>query len=667
MVASLMAIPLAAGAATNACPSTIPSAGFTDIGSLDQETQDAIDCIAFHDITKGTSATTYSPNDDVNRWQMALFLTRKLTTAGVTLPSGASQGFTDIGTLDAATQTAINQLAQLDITKGTTATTFDPTGIVNRWQMALFITRQLTAAGVTLPSGASQGFTDIGTLDAETQTAINQLAQLDITKGTTATTYDPTGNVNRWQMALFLSRDLETLGVVPLTLQVTVTPVANATQNAGTSRTFIATFKNADGSAYTANVGIELLDTTSADAPIYNDKADNVTFSATTDALPGVGTAELNGFPGTNGQVTFTITDTTAEQVVVVAWEDTNANSGYSSGNTAPSEPFALSGVTDFVTVAAGEASSGAFGAVVVSKTTKASDVFEAPAAGAKSYFYDANDSFTVGGAAATLQDFEDALSVGDSVSGTYAADPVDQSTFALTDTVATLTVTDPSAAKTVDANTYTIKGAADPGATVKIKVDLNDDGDALDAGEGTVASGTATPDGAYSVQVSLTQDADNDYVAHQTPSGGVEGAAVHVPTITEGANVAAKMSTSAATNGGAAGTLDPGDAIVITFNEKVAGVGTGDTLSIIDFDGSSATLTCGPDVTCVLAGGDLVLTLTIVTVVFASGGTTGGIQPSAQFTAVSGFLGDDGLAINVTGSGSGRVFGDGSPALDVF
>jgi hypothetical protein len=213
MIAALLAIPIApAGAASAACDG-VPSAGFTDLGSYSAETVAAVDCIYYYGITKGTSATTYGPTGDVSRWQMALFLTRKLTAAGVTLPSGAPQGFADISSFDAETQTAINQLAQLSITQGTSATTFDPNGIVSRWQMALFITRQLTAAGITLPSGASQGFTDIGTLDAATQTAINQLAQLGISKGTTATTYDPMGNVNRWQMALFLSRDLDAMGV----------------------------------------------------------------------------------------------------------------------------------------------------------------------------------------------------------------------------------------------------------------------------------------------------------------------------------------------------------------------------------------------------------------------------------------------------------------------
>ena len=67
---------------------------------------------------------------------MALFLVRAAAALGQTLPSGASQGFTDIAGFDAATQTAINQLKQLNITMGTSATTFGPTGTVpaGRWR-----------------------------------------------------------------------------------------------------------------------------------------------------------------------------------------------------------------------------------------------------------------------------------------------------------------------------------------------------------------------------------------------------------------------------------------------------------------------------------------------------------------------------------------------------
>ena len=667
MIASLMAIAQPADAAIptpDACPVTIPDAGFTDTGGLTPDTQHAINCLAAYDITKGTGGGLYSPNAVVDRWEMALFLTRTADVMGVSLPSGADQGFTDIDNYTSDTIIAINQLAQLAISKGCTTTQYCPEGDVTREQMALFITRLWTAAGNTLPSGADQGFTDLAGTTGEAKIAINQLVQLGISDGKTTTTFGPKDVTNRWEMALFLTRTLEADGVTPIGVQVTVTPVEAATQPAGQSRTFVATYKNADGSVYTGMVGLELLDTTSGGGPDYNNKADNTTFSATTDGLAGLGSAELNGFPGTNGVVTFTIANNgTAEEVVVVAWEDLNGNSGYSSGSSAPGEPFGLSGVTDFVTTAAPEALVGVWDPHV-SKTTKADNVFEAPTGGCASaqcsFYYDANDIFMVDGAASTLQGFEDALSVGDThhdPSATYNPDPAGQSTFGLTDNTAPLTVTDPSAPKTVNANSYTVKGAADPGATVKIKVDLNNDGDATDAGEGTVASGTADPDGAYAVGVSLTQDADNNFVAHQTPSGGVEGGAVDVPTITEGANTAAKLTLTEWFDPGTNdGVLGVGDSIEITFSEKVVGVGTGDTIGLLDQDGSSATLTCGPDVTCTLDAPGTMLTLDINTVVFSSGGSPTTINPLLQIQSVSGFEGDDGLAINVAGSGAGRV-----------
>ena len=80
--------------------------------------------------------------------------------------------------------------------------------------MALFLTRMGSKAGSTLGDGSDQGFTDIGGYSAEIQTAINQLKQLGVTTGTTATTYSPADDVTREQMALFLDRLLKkaTLG-----------------------------------------------------------------------------------------------------------------------------------------------------------------------------------------------------------------------------------------------------------------------------------------------------------------------------------------------------------------------------------------------------------------------------------------------------------------------
>ncbi len=199
----------------SACPANagIPDAGFTDVpaGSF---FDDGVNCLAYYGVTKGTTATTYSPGDDVTRAQMALFLARSAAAAGVVLKaSPPDAGFTDIGGLSAEAQLAINQLADAGIVKGKTATTYGPAQTVWRQQMALFLTRFLGKAvvgpgGNALGTAATSGspFTDLGNTTVEASKAINQAWDLGIAAGTTTTTFDPLGNVNRGQMSSFLTR-----------------------------------------------------------------------------------------------------------------------------------------------------------------------------------------------------------------------------------------------------------------------------------------------------------------------------------------------------------------------------------------------------------------------------------------------------------------------------
>lgn len=189
------------------CPAEIPDAGFADVDPSNIHKHD-IDCIAYWDIT--TQVGTYDGLSPVTREQMALFLTRTISWAGI-VPPGNPRAFTDIGALPAESQTAINQLAELSVTTGVSATEYAPYAPVTREQMALFLARTVYASAADLPDGTDQGFADIGILPAQSQQAINQMRQLGITSGTSPTTFDPSGVVNRQQMASFLAR---TLGVI---------------------------------------------------------------------------------------------------------------------------------------------------------------------------------------------------------------------------------------------------------------------------------------------------------------------------------------------------------------------------------------------------------------------------------------------------------------------
>ena len=205
----------------SACPSgSAASAGMTDTTSTD------VDCIAMFGITTGVTATTYEPSANVPRWQMALYLTRMASKTGHTLGSGADQGFTDISGESAAIQTAINQLKQLGVTNGTTATTYSPADNVTREQMAMFIERTLaltvagpggegaqTTYGTTKVSHTTltYNYTDIdaGGVTFEGHNAIAEIYHLGIPGHTSSiTTFGPAGEINRGEMATWLTNAL---------------------------------------------------------------------------------------------------------------------------------------------------------------------------------------------------------------------------------------------------------------------------------------------------------------------------------------------------------------------------------------------------------------------------------------------------------------------------
>ena len=182
---------------------------FTDLtGNIHER---SIDTIWEQGITAGCDVDLYCPDGSVQRWQMAIFLVRLWPMSGFDAPSNVDQGFTDIGELNEFTQGSINILAQLGFTSGTSPTTFDPNGVVTRWQMAIFLARVVERAGIALPDGSDQGFVDLDGILDSARLAINQIKQLGITAGTSATTFGPENAVRRDEMGTFLARTMEML------------------------------------------------------------------------------------------------------------------------------------------------------------------------------------------------------------------------------------------------------------------------------------------------------------------------------------------------------------------------------------------------------------------------------------------------------------------------
>ena len=212
----------------------VPSSGFEDVPARHAN---AVDCIAYYGITKGTSATTYAPKMSVTREHMALFLTRLAALVGIPVVSNPDDsGFTDTGDLSTESQTAIAQLADLDITQGTSATTYSPGDSVTRGQMALFIQRLMdkmdpmaedddTPFGykpedvIDVPDGddaddvadktVKSPFTNINSVTVLTNNAITALWELGVASGIAETAYGPSVLITREHMAEFMAGVLD--------------------------------------------------------------------------------------------------------------------------------------------------------------------------------------------------------------------------------------------------------------------------------------------------------------------------------------------------------------------------------------------------------------------------------------------------------------------------
>src|SRR5690606_13317139 len=78
-------------------------------------------------------------------------------------------GFNDV----AATSTHavdIDCVAHVGVTTGVAAGVYDPSGVVTRWQMALFLTRTAPLLGVSVPT-ATAPFTDLGDMPPDVSAA----------------------------------------------------------------------------------------------------------------------------------------------------------------------------------------------------------------------------------------------------------------------------------------------------------------------------------------------------------------------------------------------------------------------------------------------------------------------------------------------------------------
>jgi hypothetical protein len=175
-------------------PTSVAAAGltavpaFTDITGLSAEIQAAVNALASHGITLGTSATTFSPNDNVTREQMALFLNRFASIAkdhagaAITAVAAVSSGYnySDITSASWEGMESIIRLYNLGVTDGpctggtryvtagTCLTTYRPAADITRLEMAGMVHRLLNLTNARPAGTTAQSTTSTALVGAET-------------------------------------------------------------------------------------------------------------------------------------------------------------------------------------------------------------------------------------------------------------------------------------------------------------------------------------------------------------------------------------------------------------------------------------------------------------------------------------------------------------------
>ena len=414
---------------SQACPpSRTPDAQFADTGS--DPFAGEINCIAAYDISNGRGNNQYDPGLTVLRQQMALFLQNLLVdTRKGAAPGNAPCQFVDLANVPQAERDAICALGDAGIAQGQDSTHFNPGGRVTRAQMASFLVRTLSYAGLTINPPAGVDYFDDDAPPHEAN--INKLASVGVVQGHGGGRYGPGEGLPRDEMAAFLARTLELAienGVAasrfPAGTGYTVTPTAAQSVAIGSTVSFTAS-----GVPSGANVEIWLFAcnnvNTSGSSPVFVDAGNRTAAQGTVSAVvKSVDTNTTNSSRvrvsvGSSGSFNFTVTDSAAECVRPVLFNNADGDDALNLDTSGhPTETVGIAGPVTFVN--AGPA--GAFQGTSVSSPTDSSFV-----QGGYTYFYDSGDTYQLydssssSCAASTAADFKARLTTGDQVTGTYA------------------------------------------------------------------------------------------------------------------------------------------------------------------------------------------------------------------------------------------------------
>ena len=190
-----------------ACVADPPASAYADRSLVRAAHLRSVDCATFRKIVRGFQGNTYRPRQWVRRDQMASFIAQTLDAAqgARELPAATTSDdtFADIAGNPHAPN--IKRLYAAGIIQGRSETSYDPSGLVRRDQMATFILRAGEYAA-SLEAGSldsrTQAFPDVPRSNAHYGT-VNGSAEQDLVRGRDGL-YNPDLVSPRDQMATFV-------------------------------------------------------------------------------------------------------------------------------------------------------------------------------------------------------------------------------------------------------------------------------------------------------------------------------------------------------------------------------------------------------------------------------------------------------------------------------
>ena len=188
---------------------TISGHPFTDLTNPDTAFLRDMGCVYNSGVVRGTTATTFSPDDTLNREQAAALIQRAMSVALIWCTGDrAAPSFSDL----ASTSFAYGEILCLyrsELMNGTTATTFSPSAPVTRAETAALVARLYRFLPTKTCPTTPPPFTD--TTGNWASDDIACVYGLGIDTGTTTTTFSPDDTLTRSDMVTILARTLRAL------------------------------------------------------------------------------------------------------------------------------------------------------------------------------------------------------------------------------------------------------------------------------------------------------------------------------------------------------------------------------------------------------------------------------------------------------------------------